>query len=69
MYRFDAIKCLLPGLFSKLFFYKTINITFGVQVSSEGSVPANDGKSNSRYVSCSKPSLHHHKAPLGAGAI
>ena len=23
----------------------------GVQVSSEGSVPANDGKSNSRYVS------------------
>ena len=40
-----------------------------VQVGSEGSVPANDGKSNSRHVSCSKPSLHHHKAPLGAGAI
>ena len=35
---------------------------FVVQVSSEGSVPANDGKSNSRYVSCSKPNLHHHKA-------
>ena len=40
-----------------------------VQVSSEGSIPANDGKSNRRYVSCSKPSLHHHKAPLGASAI
>ena len=36
----------------------------GVQVGSEGSVPVNDSKSNSRYVSCSKPSLHHHKAPL-----
>ena len=54
-------------------FKKIINITMqkfiGVQVSSEDSVPANDGKSNSRYVSCSKPSLHHHEAPLGAGAI
>ena len=40
-----------------------------VQVSSEGSVPANDGKNNSRYVSCSKPSLRHHKAPPGGGAI
>ena len=41
----------------------------GVQVGSEGSVPANDGKSNGRHVSCSKPSLHRHKAPLGAGAV
>ena len=32
-------------------------------------VPASDGKSNSRYVSCSQPSLHHHKASLGDGAI
>ena len=40
-----------------------------VQVSSEGSVPAIDGKCNSHYVSCSKPSLYLHKVPLGAGAI
>ena len=32
-------------------------------------VPENDGKSNGRYVSCSKPSLHRHKAPLGADAL
>ena len=50
-------------------FLVTTFLIFAVQVSSEGSVPANDGKSNSRYVSCSKPSLHNHKAPLGAGAI
>ena len=47
--------------------YCSFILYFGVQVSSEGSVPVNDGKSNSRYVSCSKPSLNHRKAPLGAG--
>ena len=49
--------------------FKNIINNFGVQVGSEGSVPTNDGKSNSRYVSCSKPGLHHPKAPLGDGAI
>ena len=43
--------------------------TLGCKFAQMGSVPANDGESNSRYVSCSKPSLHHHKAPPGAGAI
>ena len=37
-----------------------------MQVSSEVSVPANDGKSNSRYMSSSKPSLHHHKSAPGS---
>ena len=40
-------------------YHNFIEDLFGVQVGSEGSVPANDGKSNGRYVSCSKPSLHH----------
>ena len=35
----------------------------GVQVCSEGSVPGIDSESNSRYVSCSHPSLQRHKAP------
>ena len=50
-------------------YHNFIEDLFGVQVGSEGSVPANDGKSNGRYVSCSKPSLHHHKTPLGTGAV
>ena len=30
---------------------------------------ASDGQSDSRYLSCSQPSLHQHKTSLGDGAI
>ena len=49
--------------------FRTVSVPLGAQVGSEGLISASDGKSNSRYVSCSQPSLHHHKAPLGDDAI
>ena len=62
-YRFDGqkIRCYYVQVCLK--FCEFFPLLSGVQVSSEGRVPANDGKSNSRYMSCSKQLAPPQSAP------
>ena len=50
-------------------YHSASGLTLGYKLAQRVCVPAGDGRSNSRYNSCSNRNLHHHKAPLGDSAI